>query len=387
MRTKRTGSWGAGARALLLAWAVAAGAAAAGAEEFECDGCGPPGMTDLQTDSRFALEVRDGETDYVEFHGHECTFQILPPPRYHLDAEWWVLMGSGMVWDCPSSKSSDTIVVEFGKERSSDWESSSGGSAGLSVLGFSIGGALHEAVRSGFRVREVNRLEKTIEASWCHRIAWDAYFKVAKYRGEIDWKVTRRWSWWTKNDETGDTVHRYGQVSVTCASGTAAYGRIVPIDVMLHLTDHPCPDAALCPQFTPTPLGFYPPPMPPPPPPPVITPSDLPTEPAPGTPGPVGEDSGAEGGSPAPGTPGPVDGEPGDEPEAPTGPGPAAEGSDPYGVGDPPAGTCPIPPGFETTLGTTAYAAGGYLWWDDEGFVGEGFVLGPTVLSGPGDAR
>lgn len=234
---------------------LTSGAAARG---DACSECGPPTREDLEQDPGFVLEVRGPSRDYVELHGGECRIELTDAPRIHKDRSWLVLRGSGAVWNCPSSVSSDTMTATVTRTDRREWSLSASSSVSASVLGVGLSAQVVASVSEASTVQEVTTISKEMSAKYCRIIAWFGYFEVADYSAEVDFRIERRFAWWTKNAFTGSTVHRKGEIWLDCGAHTATLDMRAPIAGYFNLRQYPCVDGE-CKLIPTADLGWYPP--------------------------------------------------------------------------------------------------------------------------------
>ena len=329
---RRATSWGATPLVVAVALLTASGGATARADV--CSDCGPPTLEDLQQDPDFELEKRGlGARDEVHLHAGECRIELVGAPEIQKQQSWLVLRGSGAVWNCPSSTASETMTATVTQSDRQAWSFSASSSASVSVLGVGLSAEVVARVEAATTVQEVTTITKMMSATYCRVIAWGGYFEVAEYTADVAFTVERRYAWWTKNVFTGDTVHRKGEIWLSCGTHEATLDMRAPIAGYFRLDQTACPDPE-CKAIPGRELGWFPP-LPPGLTPP-ITPGDdeeAPEEEAPG------EEDGDE---PA--------AEPGSEPA----PSPVPE-TEPDGeeipssdqLGEAPTGPLPVPPGFE----------------------------------------
>ena len=257
--------------AMLIAAACLA-TSGASARGDACSECGPPTREDLAQDPNFVLEDRGGIRDFVEMHAGECRIELEGTPRIQKDCSWLVLRGSGAVWNCPSSTSSDTMTASVTHSDRKEWSLSASSSASASFLGVGLTAEIVAAVTAASSVQEVTEIRKELSAKYCRIVAWYGYFEVADYSAEVDFRVERRFAWWTKHMFTGATVHRSGELWLDCGAHVATLDMRAPIAGFFNLRQHPCRD----PECNATPvkdLGWYPP-LPPGLKPPILPPDE-----------------------------------------------------------------------------------------------------------------
>ena len=294
-----------------LAAAAAAVALGVGTAHADlCSDCPAPTLADLAAQPGFALEERGPFRDTYEVDAGECEVTVGEPTEPVKEVGWLVLVAAGETMNCPEVKSCDKVIAQTSESATKEWSITTESGVSGTVLGLGLTAKLVEQVRETLRIETVTRIEKEICPAYCHRIAWGAYFEIARYTSTVDYAVTRRHAWWTKNMATGDRVHRKGDVWMACGSGTATLEAEAPIAGHFHLTARACA-SDLCRLVPTVDLGYFPP---------------LP--PAPTAPPEAGEGVGREE-------------EPADDDE-PTRPLPSAEE-----MGDPPTGSLPDAPGFE----------------------------------------
>ncbi len=233
--------------AALLFCALAAPAHAGG-----CDDCGEPSLTDLEAQDGFELHQRPTGwvpplpmvlTDYVEVDAGECfSTQLNEPVVYKLNA-YLALRGTGEVWDCPNSMSNDKIIAETRVEDSTGWELSGTVEVKLKSPAAEFKASITSSVSGSASIAEVTRVEKQINAGWCRRAPWKAYFEVATFEVKGDFSFKQRFAWWTKNTSTGDKVHAKGHVYKECGSATFVLQRRAPISSYIHLSYNRCQSA------------------------------------------------------------------------------------------------------------------------------------------------
>ena len=270
--TRRAMRWG--VTPLVMAAILLTGGA--NARSDVCADCGPPTTEDLQQDPGFKVEKRGwGVPDEVHLHAGECHIQFEGAPRIEKQLGYLVLRGSGAVWTCPSSTASDTMTATVTETDSKDWGFSASSSVGASVLGVGLSAEVVATVREASSVQAVTSISKEMKAGYCYVIAWEGYFEVAEYTADVTFTVERRFGWWTKNILTGDTVHRSGEVWISCGTHEATLEMRAPIKGYFKLSQSPCPDPQ-CKAVPVEELGWFPP-LPPglvPP----VTPGDGPGE-------------------------------------------------------------------------------------------------------------
>jgi hypothetical protein len=324
----------------------------AGAARAEgCAECKAPTEQELAQDPAFALETRgSGLFRYKDrwfVDGGECDVTITDTPEVERRAQWLVLRGSGEVWNCPHSRSADTMTASINEGDLTAWTLSGDVGASVSFLGASLSAKLSADVRQQVSVNVVTTISKQINAGDCRRIRWYAYFLVADLEATVDYTLKRRFAWWTKNKLTGDTVLRKGDYHKDCGGGRATFRMHAPLEGTFRLLETGCGDPE-CAPIEPHDLGFFPP----------LEQLWPPPEPEPW---PEGDpDGGAKDGSTSSSTEEPVQaGDP--EPEVAEPLGPEEEPAQPVPssdeLDDPPAGVSPPPPGFEDTTPETSEQA------------------------------
>ena len=168
------------------------------------------------------------------------------------------LRGMGEVWNCPHSSSASTITATAAAEDTKSWSVTNSFGTKLGGFGAALESKLVVMVAGATSITKVTTISATLQAAWCHRIPWQAFFDVAKYEAEVDYEVVRRFAWWTKNRMTGDRVRRHGEIWIPCGSGTASLGAQAPIAGHFQLSQRACNDPA-CRSVTSKDLGFFPP--------------------------------------------------------------------------------------------------------------------------------
>ena len=242
-----------------LVTAVVLLAGSAPARSDVCADCGPPTTEDLQQDPGFEVEKRGfGVSDEVHLHAGECHIQMEGAPRIEKQLGYLVLRGSGAVWTCPGSVASDTMTATVTETDSEDWSFSASSSVGMSMLGMGLSAEVVATVREASTVQAVTSITKEMKAGYCYVIAWEGYFEVAEYTADVAFSVERRFAWWTKNLLTGDTVHRSGEVWISCGTHEATLGMRAPIKGYFKLSQSPCPDPE-CKAIPAKEQGWFPP--------------------------------------------------------------------------------------------------------------------------------
>lgn len=246
-------------------WAVAALVAAAllitgGAQARgdACSECGPPTLEDLQDQPGFAIEERAGIPDKVHLHAGECRIHMAAPPRIEKQLAWLELRASGAVWKCPSSTGSDTMTATSAASDSKEWSFSVSSSASASFLGVGLSAEVVATVQAASNVEAVTSISKEMTANYCRIIKWDGFFEVAEYTADLIFLVERRFAWWTKHVLTGSTVHRSGEMWLSCGAHLATLDMRAPIAGYFRLTQWGCPEPE-CQHIKPQELGWYPP--------------------------------------------------------------------------------------------------------------------------------
>ncbi len=233
-----------------------------------CAGCPSPSLSDLQGAPGFGLASRKdflgrSKQDYYILDKGECEAHIQGIPVITIEDTWLALRASGEVWNCPHSKSSDTITVEAASSDSTEWSFTVTLGSELGPVGATLKREIQMGRTTGSTVTEVTRVSKTITPTFCHRIQWDAYFVVAKVKAVGHYAFKQRWAWWTKNTVTGSTqVHASGDVYMDCGSGSLVLTRKAPLAGHFELTRRGC-DGPECVHITPKRLGMFPPWVPP----------------------------------------------------------------------------------------------------------------------------
>ena len=298
--------------------------ARASATAGDCSTCPRPSILDLFA-AGVSLQVRQGdfvgdaERDYVELDAGECTSAMVGNPVIVRDGSYLVLRGQGEVWDCPHSKSVDTVTITTSETDSSSWTISAKVGAKLKVLAAEVSAEISAGRTRGESITEVTSVSKQIIPGPLHRIQWMGYFEVSEYRATAEFAFTQRWAWWTKNRWTGATVHQKGDLYMHCGTSTVELTRKAPIAGYFELTQRGC--GAGCAPIPTVHLGFFPEL------PPRLRPDDAGGEVEPG------EDA-----PPVPDV----------EPETPPAPQPQPDDDDGEGDGAPPtSGDLPNPPGME----------------------------------------
>ncbi len=194
-----------------------------------CSECGPPTLAELGSHPDFQLDTRHGSKDYVETDGGECTFKIEGEPTMKKTGSWLILRGTGEVWNCPFGSSEDTMTATTSESDSSGWTLSASAKVSLKSLGTGVETTVTAAVNQSCTIQEVTSISKKLKAAYCHRIPWKAYFEVATYEAQVEYTLSRRFAWWTKNVRTGHVVHRHGEVWIVCETGTATLDAEAPI--------------------------------------------------------------------------------------------------------------------------------------------------------------
>jgi hypothetical protein len=139
-----------------------------------------------------------------------------------------------------------------------EWHVESGfageiGGKALAVLKAHLGGGDAGGTSSGV----VAEIDQVIEAAYCHRLGWLAYFVVGDFEASVAFTFERRYSWWTKNDWTGSTVHQSGSIWVTCEEGSGRMGRWAPLQSIVAINDSACPSG--CTTTVAGFMGWFPP--------------------------------------------------------------------------------------------------------------------------------
>lgn len=247
--------------ALLL---LSAGARRASADA--CSDCKEPTLRDLMGVPGFTLHslppgwFSSPSTDYVETDAGECTYTPKGDPSTTIVSSKLVLRGHGEVWNCPESSSDDEISFEIAQGDSTTWTLSAEVGVQLKAIAIAVAGKVGVSTGGGRSITEVRSVKKSLHAGQGHRIEWEGYFEVATFSLTIVFDVTRRWSWWTKNQVTGYTVLRSGSIWMSCGTETVELSRNASIGYRIHLYDRSC----LEPLAPPRDLGPFPLPTTPP---------------------------------------------------------------------------------------------------------------------------
>ncbi len=227
-----------------------------------CSDCAPPSDAVLAAQPGFVLETREGffgpKRDYVEIDGGECSVSIVGDFDIEKKSSYLVLRGAGTAWNCPHSKACDTVTASISAADIKEWSLTTGASIGGSVLGVSLSAQFSTRVGQKAEIRVTTTVSKLICPTYCHVIDWSAFFEVATYEADVDYEVTRRWAWWTKNVYTGGDVHHMGEVFTSCGTGTATFQCQEPILGYFHLLDRGC-DGTECGYIAPQDLRWFPP--------------------------------------------------------------------------------------------------------------------------------
>ena len=227
-----------------------------------CGGCKGPTLTDLQGESDFQIRVRFGwlglmYPDYYKTDRGECVSKAAGKPVITRLRTWLVLRGQGEVWDCPHSKSADTITITTSEADSTSWTLKAMVGVELSGVGSKVKAQVEKGQTTGVTIVEVTSVSKTITPGWCHRVAWAGYFEVAEFQATAAFTHRQRWAWWTKNTTTGATVHASGDIWMNCGSTTVTLTREAPISGYFDLSQKGCADAR-CYYVVEKHLGLYP---------------------------------------------------------------------------------------------------------------------------------
>lgn len=287
--------------ALLAGAALLPGAPPARADG--CDDCRAPTLADLEAAPGFRVELRllDGWPhlvlpDEVAVNGDECSYVARSAPALTTGPTWSVLRAAGEVLNCPWARTSDSVSFEVAEGDTTEWKVQGEVGATASLAAVQLAAKVGGGYGRGTSVTEVRTHTTTIEAQPGHRVPWEGYFEVAPLTLSIEFAVTRRWSWWTKHPNFGDTVLASGSVWIDCGTERVTLTRRAALRGWVKTGDRPCgePD-----------LGAVTPPAPPPPasePTPALTPASGPAPVAPPRPGqePSGEPGQAPGPAPLP---------------------------------------------------------------------------------------
>jgi hypothetical protein len=228
-----------------------------------CDACPTPTLQELAA-AGMVLQTRPDPLfagvryrDQVYTDAGECTAHLTAPPDVRYDSSYLVVRGEGEVWNCPHSKSTDTITVEASETDSSGWTLTASTSVKLKGLAGEVSAEISAGHSTGTAITEKTSISKTIDPAWCHRVQWTAKFEVATYVATADFAFTQRWAWWTKNVATGDKALQKGDVVVSCGTATVEISRKAPIAGFFLLSQSGCGGEA-CSGVPTCSLGYFP---------------------------------------------------------------------------------------------------------------------------------
>lgn len=282
-----------------------------------CEGCPPPTDKQLRDAVGTALETRNGREDTIYKDKGDCIASMQGAPEIKPIKFWLRRRASGEVWNCPHSKSSDTITVEAHHADKTEWTLQTTVGMKFKSLVAEVQASLTQGQTTGTTIVEVTRVSKTITPNWCRRIEWVGYFLAGEFKATSRFSLKQKWVWWTKNATTGYKVHAKGTVTVSCGSTEIEFRRKAPLAGYFDLTERTCEDST-CGDGIPRRLGFFPQLPPEIEPPPPVTPGSEP-EPGGDEPGePPSDESPSDGSSDIPSVTEPT--ESGDLGEPPGGP-------------------------------------------------------------------
>ena len=243
---------------LLLLAGLAPAAEAAG-----CDGCPGPTVRDLRSDPAFVLRLRYGHlgqpfSDYYELDRGECHATAKGRPEVKRLRSWLVLRGQGEVWNCPHSKSEDSITIVTQEADSTAWSLKTKVGAEMKTAVAKLKVEVEAGRTGGVTITEVTKVTKTISPGYCRRIAWQGWFEVGEFEATGEFEFRQRWAWWTKNPTTGDKVHAAGDVWVACGSSSIVLDRKAPVSGHFDLNQRGCSHPR-CQKVLSKHLGWFPP--------------------------------------------------------------------------------------------------------------------------------
>ena len=247
---------------LLIACTLVAGLPPA-AEAGGCDGCPGPTVLDLRADPSFRLPARPGmygipvrDTYFLDRGACHASATGLPIVRRL--RSWLVLRGAGEVWNCPHSKSEDTITITSQQSDSTEWTLKTKVGVELKAPAASLKAEVEAGKSEGVTITEVTQVSKTISPGYCRRITWTGWFEVGEFEATGEFVFRQRWAWWTKNATTGDKVHAKGDIWIECGTHTLVMDRKAPLSGHFELSQRGCDDPA-CAGIHERHLGWYPP--------------------------------------------------------------------------------------------------------------------------------
>ena len=231
--------------------------------------CPKPTLADLKQQPGFKLEKRWGiafeQEDYVETDAGEVVYVAATPPTITQDDTWWDPRVAGKALNCPTKKSVATVTVEVGASDSTGWVRTD--STGLELELFDvlkIKGGVDSQTSETITIHETASVTQTISAAYCYIIPFEGKLRLGDYTLSQSFKVRQRYAWWTKNVNTGDVVHRKGDLYVDCGTVTITYRRRAALEIDFDYGESRCPDPGCKPVAT-APSAEPPPPPPPPP--------------------------------------------------------------------------------------------------------------------------
>ncbi len=222
-----------------------------------CDGCPKPTTEQIKKIIGDKLKTRSGSKDRIYMDKGDCIAGVEGAPEVQPIKFWLREIASGEVWNCPHSKSHDTITIEAHAADKTEWTLQASGGFKLKGLVAEVEAKLTRGETSGVTITEVIKVSKTLVPNFCKRIQWEGYFLAGRFKATATIRIKQEWAWWTKNPTTRYKVHEKGTVTVDCGTQDIEFQRNAPLAGYFHLTEGSCEDAG-CSGALSKKLGFFP---------------------------------------------------------------------------------------------------------------------------------